>query len=154
MPVISIPLLKTKFETGDRPTGADYVDLIDTTSYYATSLESRIEALELADNVIITGNITTNNSTVIDSWDLGILKTLEYLIEITQGTKQHCEKLLIMSNDSLVNYTKYGILSIGNDINGLSVSAVSDSGQGKLIITISDAAATNASVKVLKIAIS
>lgn len=154
MPVISIPLLKTKFETGDRPTGADYVDLIDTTSYYATSLESRIVALELADNTIITGNVTTNNPTTIDSWALGSLKTIEYLVEITQGTKQHCEKVLIMSNDSLVSYTKYGILGIGDDINGLSITAVPDQGQGKLIILISDATATNASVKVLKTAIS
>lgn len=154
MAVISLNLLKTKFETGDRPTGADYVDLIDTTSYYAVSLESRVEALELADNTIITGNVTTNNATTIDSWELGTLRTIEYIVEITQGTKQHCEKLLIMSNASLVNYTKYGILSIGDDISGLSITAVPDSGQGKLIITISDATATNASVKVLKTAIS
>lgn len=154
MPVISIPQLKAKFETGDRPTGADYADLIDTTSYYATSLESRVEALELTDNTLITGNVTTNNPTTIDSWQLGNLKTIEYLVEITQGTKQHCEKLLIMSNASLVNYTKYGILSIGDDISGLSITAVPDSGQGKLVITISNATATNASVKVLKTAIS
>lgn len=154
MAVISLNLLKAKFETGDRPTGADYTDLIDTTSYYATSLEARVEALELADNTIITGNVTTTSPTTIDSWDLGTLRTLEYLIEITQGAKQHCEKLLIMSNDTLVNYTKYGILSIGDDINGLSITAVSDSGQGKLLITISDANSTTASVKVLKTAIS
>ena len=154
MAVISLNLLKAKFETGDRPTGADYTDLIDTTSYYATSLESRVEALELADNTIITGDVTTNSATTIDSWELGTLKTIEYLVEIKQGTKQHCEKVLIMSNDSLVNYTKYGILSIGDDINGLSITAVSDSGQGKLLITISDANSTTASVKVLKTAIS
>lgn len=154
MAVISINLLKSKFETGDRPTGADYADLIDTTSYYATSLESRVEALEAVNNILITGNITTNNPTTIDYWTLGSLKTIEYLVEITQGTKQHCEKILIMSNASLINYTKYGILSIGNDINGLSITAVPDSNQGKLIIQISDATATNASVKVLKTAIS
>lgn len=154
MPVISIPLLKTKFETGDRPTGADYVDLIDTTSYYAVSLESRVEALELSDNTIITGSVTTNSPTVIDSWTLGSLKTIEYTVEIVQGTKQFLTKLLILSNNTLVSFTNYGILTIGDDINGLEVSAVSDSGQGKLIVTISDATATNASVKVLKSAIS
>jgi hypothetical protein len=154
MPVISIPLLKTKFETGDRPTGADYVDLIDTTSYYAVSLEARVEALELADNTLITGNITTNNPTTIDSWTLGSLRTIEYLVQVTQGTKQYCEKILIMSNASLISFTKYGILSIGDDISGLSITAVPDSGQGKLVITVSDATATNASVKVIKTAIS
>jgi hypothetical protein len=154
MPVISIPLLKTKFETGDRPTGADYVDLIDTTSYYAVSLESRIEALELADNTIITGNVTTSSPTVIDTWTLGSLRTIEYTVEIVQGTKQYCSKLLVMSNASLVSFTNYGILTIGDDINGLSVSATADASLGKLLVTISDATATNASVKVLKSAIS
>jgi hypothetical protein len=154
MPVISIPLLKTKFETGDRPTGADYVDLIDTTSYYAVSLESRVEALELADNTIITGSVTTNSPTVIDSWTLGSLRTIEYTVEIVQGTKQYCSKLLVMSNASLVSFTNYGILTIGDDINGLSVSATADANLGKLLVTISDATATNASVKVLKSAIS
>jgi hypothetical protein len=154
MPVIAIPLLKTKFETGDRPTGADYVDLIDTTSYYAVSLEARVEALELADNTLITGNVTTNNATTIDSWTLGSSRTIEYLIEIRQGAKQYASKLLILSNQSLVNYTNYGIITIGDDINGLSITAVPDSGQGKLIVTISDATATNASVKVIKTAIS
>jgi len=154
MPVIAIPLLKTKFETGDRPTGADYVDLIDTTSYYAVSLEARVEALELADNTLITGNVTTNNATTIDSWTLGSSRTIEYLIEIRQGAKQYASKLLILSNQSLVNYTNYGIITIGDDINGLSITAVPDAGQGKLIVTISDATATNASVKVIKTAIS
>jgi hypothetical protein len=154
MAVISLNLLKAKFETGDRPTGADYTDLIDTTSYYATSLESRIEALELADSTIITGNVTTNLPTVIDTWTLGSLRTIEYTVEIVQGTKQYCSKLLVMSNASLVSFTNYGILTVGDDINGLDVNAVSDANQGKLIVEISDATAINASVKVLKSAIS
>lgn len=154
MAVISLNLLKTKFETGDRPTGADYVDLIDTTSYYAVSLESRVEALELADNTIITGSVTTNLPTVIDSWTLGSLRTIEYIVEIVQGNKQYCGKFLIVSNASLVNYTNYGIITIGDDINGLSVSATADVNLGKLLVTISDANSTTASVKVLKTAIS
>jgi hypothetical protein len=154
MAVISLNLLKTKFETGDRPTGADYVDLIDTTSYYAVSLESRVEALELADNTIITGSVTTNSPTVIDSWTLGSLRTVEYVVEIIQGNKQYCGKFLIVSNASLVNYTNYGIITIGDDINGLLVSATADASLGKLIVTISDANSTTASVKVLKTAIS
>lgn len=154
MAVISLNLLKTKFETGDRPTGADYVDLIDTTSYYAVSLESRVEALELSQNTIISGSVTTDLPTVIDSWVLEDFHTIEYTVQILQGAKQYCSKLLIITNDTLVNYTNYGIITIGDDINGLSVTAVSDSGQGKLIVQISDATATNASVKVIKSAIS
>jgi len=38
MAILPINQLKAKFETGDRPTGQDYSDLIDTTSYRADSL--------------------------------------------------------------------------------------------------------------------
>ena len=37
---LSITDVKSKFETGDRPTGADYADLIDTLVQQATDLGS------------------------------------------------------------------------------------------------------------------
>ena len=40
MAKISIPNLKTRFETGDRPTQQDYEDLIDSTSARSTDLAS------------------------------------------------------------------------------------------------------------------
>jgi len=153
MAVISLNLLKTKFETGDRPTGADYADLIDTTSYYAVSLESRIQALEQADNVLITGVVTTTSPTIIDSWTLGTLTTAEYLVQITQGAKQYCSKVLVLTNASLVNYSNYGIITNGDDITGLSVTANSSGGLGRLVVQISNANVTNANVKVIKSAI-
>ena len=38
MAIIPISTLKGKFESGDIPTGADFTDLIDTTSYRAEAL--------------------------------------------------------------------------------------------------------------------
>ena len=38
MAILPINTLKTKFESGDRPTGQDFTDLIDTTSYRAEAL--------------------------------------------------------------------------------------------------------------------
>ena len=62
--------------------------------------------------------------------------------------------MLILSNDSLINYTKYAIINLGADINGLqiecSVSVVGPETLGQLIVQISDATTTNAVVKVLK----
>jgi hypothetical protein len=154
MPIISIPLLKTKFETGDRPTGADFADLIDTTTWYGISLDDRVETLEETSAVLITGNITTNSATVIDEWDITDLTTAEYTIQIVQGTKFYCTKMLIMSNTSLINYTKYAIITLGDDINGLEVEcSVDTSGPettGQVVVQISDATTTNAAVKVLK----
>lgn len=154
MPVISIPLLKTKFETGDRPTGADYVDLIDTTTWYGISLDDRVEALEAVSATLITGSVTTNSPTTIDEWNIEDITTAEYIIQVVQGTKFYCTKMLIMSNQSIINYTKYAIISLGDDINGLqiecSVNTAGSETKGLLVIQISDASTDNAAIKVLK----
>ena len=154
MPVISIPLLKTKFETGDRPTGADFADLIDTTTWYGISLDDRVESLEETSAVLITGNVTTNSATIIDEWDLKDLTTAEYIIQIVQGIKFYCTKMLIMSDTNLINYTKYAIITLGDDINGLEVECSVDASgpetTGQVVVQISDATTTNAVVKVLK----
>lgn len=154
MAVISIPLLKTKFETGDRPTGADFADLIDTTTWYGISLDDRVESLESTSATLITGNVITNSATIIDEWDIGDITTAEYIIQIVQGTKFYCTKMLIMSNTTNINYTKYAIITLGDDINGLEVEcSVNNSGPeitGQVVVQISDATTTNAVVKVLK----
>lgn len=154
MPVISIPLLKTKFETGDRPTGADYVDLIDTTTWYGISLDDRVEALEAGAATLITGNITSNSPTTIDEWNIEDITTSEYTIQIIQGTKFYCTKMLTMSNQTIIDYTKYAIIALGDDINGLqvecSVNTAGSETKGLLVIQISDASIDNAAIKVLK----
>jgi hypothetical protein len=154
MPVIDIALLKTKFETGDRPTGADFTDLIDTTTWYGISLDDRVESLEETSAVLITGNVTTNSATIIDEWELKDLTTAEYIIQIVQGIKFYCTKMLIMSDTNLINYTKYAIITLGDDINGLEVECSVDASgpetTGQVVVQISDATTTNAVVKVLK----
>ena len=154
MPVIPINLLKTRFETGDRPTGADYTDLIDTTTWYGMSLDGRVETLESTAATLITGNVTTNSPTIIDEWAIDDFVTAEYTIQIVQGTKFYCTKMLIMSNITNINYTKYAIITLGDDINGLEVEcSVDTSGPevtGQVVVQISDATTTNAVVKVLK----
>lgn len=154
MPVIPINLLKTRFETGDRPTGADYTDLIDTTTWYGMSLDGRVETLESTAATLITGNVTTNSPTIIDEWAIDDFVTAEYTIQIVQGTKFYCTKMLIMSNITSINYTKYAIITLGDDINGLEVEcSVDNSGPevtGQVVVQISDATTTNAAIKVLK----
>ena len=58
---ISIPNVKTKFQTGDRPTQEDYEDLIDTAAGQATDLGSAGN-----NENTITG---IENATVIDNFD-------------------------------------------------------------------------------------
>ncbi|MFN9906913.1 MAG: hypothetical protein ACK56F_12465, partial [bacterium] len=61
MAKISVPTLKTKFQTGDRPSQQDYEDLIDSTSARSTDLGT------MGNNEnTITG---IENATVIDNFD-------------------------------------------------------------------------------------
>lgn len=153
MAVISLGLLKTKFETGDRPTGADYSDLIDTTSYYATSLESRVEALEATGESLIEATISSSSPTVVHQWAADSFTTIEYIIQIIQGTKFYACKILLLNNSTDIDYTKYGIISLGDDMSDLAITSEINGDFGQLLVTISDANTTSAYVKVIKTAI-
>ena len=69
---ISISNVKTKFQTGDRPTQEDYEDLIDSTAAQSTDLgtagnnENTISGIE--------------NATVIDNFDATAWRMVKYLI--------------------------------------------------------------------------
>lgn len=157
MAVISIPLLKTKFETGDRPTGADYVDLIDTTSYQATSLTSivsdlqgRVEAIELVESAVIRGTVNTNLRTTLDNWVLSNFTTVSYLLQIKQGAKIRSSNVTIITDGENIDLIEYGIMTLGGNISGLSIDASiinnPDGDRGRLTVVISDAATSNAEV--------
>ena len=68
---VSIPTVKTKFETGDRPSQQDYIDLIDTTAGQATNLGS------FGNNDNSISDIT--NVTVFDNFDATTWRMVKYL---------------------------------------------------------------------------
>jgi hypothetical protein len=98
--------------------------------------------------------INTISPTVVDTWDLSLYTTIEYTLQIVQGTNFRSSKIMVLTDQNLVYYTEYGIISIGNDINGLSIDAstttIPGGKLGKLVIQISDANTNNAQVKLLK----
>lgn len=105
MPIIPITTLKSKFETGDRPTGADYADLIDTTSYRADSLGG-----EGNNSVTING---IENPTVIDTIDTSIWRTVKYMIQFSKTSTGHFRstELNIVFDGSNTNITEFGTVS-------------------------------------------
>ena len=98
--------------------------------------------------------IDTISPTVVDTWDLSLYTTIEYTVQIKQGTNFRSSKIMILTDQNLVYHTEYGIISIGNDIAGLSIDAstttIPGGKLGKLVIQISDANTNNAQVKLLK----
>ena len=114
----SIPFVKTKFETGDRPTQEDYIDLIDTLSSQATDLgtsgnnENQISEIE--------------NPTVIDSFDATTWRMVKYLISISKTTngdnKFYATELTILVDGTNVNVSEYGTIDNDGNMGTISVS--------------------------------
>ncbi len=114
----TIPYVKTRFETGDRPTQQDYVDLIDTVSGQATDLgtfgnnENEISDIQ--------------NPTVFDSFDATTWRMVKYLISISKTTSGdnyfYATELTILADGEDVSVSEYGTIDNDGNIGTISVS--------------------------------
>ena len=118
MAKISIASVKALFQTGDRPTQADYVDLIDTTSAQATDLGSAGN-----NEVTITG---IENSTIFDNFTASEWRSVKYVISIkhTAGgaNKYYTTELTILPDGTNDNVSEYGTIDNDGNIGTINVS--------------------------------
>lgn len=128
MPVIPITTLKSKFETGDRPTGADYADLIDTTSYRADSLGG-----DGNNSVIING---IENTTIFDTIDTSVWRTVKYMIQLSHALsdKYKSTELNLVFDGNNQNITEFGTVS-NHDGEVATISATLNSGIISMTVT-------------------
>ena len=107
----SISYIKTRYETGDRPSQEDYEDLIDTAAGQATDLGSAGN-----NENTITG---IENVTVIDSFDATQWRMVKYIVSISKTTngdnKFYATELSILIDGTDVSVAEYGV--IDNDGN-------------------------------------
>jgi hypothetical protein len=118
MAKISISNVKGLFQTGDRPTQENYVDLIDTASAQATDLgstgnnENTINGIE--------------NVTVIDSFDATVWRMVKYIVSISKTTagdnKFYATELTILVDGTNVNVSEYGTIDTDGTIGTINVS--------------------------------
>jgi hypothetical protein len=118
MAKISIANVKNLFQTGDRPTQADYVDLIDTATAQATELgsagnnETTISGLETA--------------TVIDDFDATVWRMVKYIISIAKTSagdnKFYATELTILVDGTDVSVSEYGTIDTNGNIGTINVS--------------------------------
>ena len=118
----TIPYIKTRFETGDRPEQADYEDLIDTMSAQATDLgtsgnnENTISGLE--------------NPTVIDSFDATTWRMVKYIISISKTSsgdnKFYATELTVLVDGTNVNVSEYGTIDNDGNMGTIDVSRTGD----------------------------
>jgi len=121
--------IKTRFESGDRPSAQDYVDLIDTLAAQATDLgsggnnEQEVSGLE--------------NPTVIDEVDLADWRMVKYFVSISKNTgganKFYATEFSILIDNTDVNVAEYGSLDNDGDVGTITVTAAA--GKLQLLVT-------------------
>ena len=118
MAKISIASVKALFQTGDRPSELNYVDLIDTTSAQATDLGSAGN-----NEVTITG---IENSTIFDNFTASEWRSVKYVISIkhTAGgaNKYYTTELTILPDGTNDNVSEYGTIDNDGNIGTINVS--------------------------------
>jgi hypothetical protein len=118
MPRVSIEYLKSRFETGDRPDGDDFQDLIDT-------LVAQSQDLGTFGNneSVITG---IENTTVIDSFTSSEWRWVKYLLSITKTSdgdnKFYATEISILIDGDNINVSEYGVMDNDGDMGTISVS--------------------------------
>jgi hypothetical protein len=121
--------IKSKFETGDRPTGADYAQLIDTLAAQSTELGTVGNNEETINGI--------ENETIIDSFLASEWRMVKYLVSISKITdgdnKFYATEISVLSDGTNINVTEYGVLDNDGDMGTISVSRVGDT--VKLIVT-------------------
>jgi hypothetical protein len=122
MAQVSISNVKTKFQTGDRPTQEDYVDLIDTTAGQATNLGSSGNN----DNTVY----GIESVTVVDNFDATQWRMIKYMVSISKTSAGdnlfYATQLDILVDATGVSVNEYGTIDNDGNIGTISVSRVGD----------------------------
>lgn len=118
MAKISIPGVKSLFQSGDRPTQENYEDLIDTLSSQSTDLgtsgnnENTITGIE--------------NATVIDNFDATVWRMVKYIISIAKTSagdnKFYATEMTILVDGADVSVSEYGTIDNDGNIGTINVS--------------------------------
>jgi len=101
----------------------------------------------------VTVNLNSNTQTLIDSFVMTNYPSIEYLVQIKQGSSVRCSKVHVVTNGTDIDKTEYGIIEIGSSIPGVLVEVSTSSVNGLLYITVTNAASNSTKVSIVKTAI-
>ena len=94
--------------------------------------------------------INVNTITTVDSFDKTAYRTAKYLIQVSQGTKYTSSEVLLAHDGTDSFMSEYAVIELGASRIPMTVSTSISSGNVLLRVTITDAASTNATVKVAR----
>lgn len=117
----------------------------------ASATSITIDSTAITDTV--TTSVTTNTATTISSIASATYRSAEYLVQVVQGSKYTVSKLIMIHDGTTAHITEYSLIELGASRIPLTISGTLSSGNILLQATITDAASTNATVRVVKTAI-
>lgn len=114
----SVNYIKSRFQTGDRPSQEDYEDLIDTMSAQSTDLGTSGN-----NETTITG---IENLTVIDSFDSTVWRMVKYIISLSKTTQGdnyfYATELTVLADSDNVSVSEYGTIDNDGNMGTIAVS--------------------------------
>jgi hypothetical protein len=117
---VPINTLKTKFESGDRPTQQDFLDLIDTLAQQSTDLGTA------GNNESVVSGI--ENTTVLETIPVASWRLVKYMVSLSKTTngdnKFYATEFTILLDGTNINISQYGIIDNDGDIGTVDVSRV------------------------------
>jgi hypothetical protein len=96
-----------------------------------------------------TTSITVNTAVAIESFAIATSRTAEAIIQITQGTDYYSSKILLIHDGTNVKITEYAILESTVGAIPVTISSAISGSNVELRATITDAATTSATAKVV-----
>ena len=124
---------------------------LGSTSIASGSTVTSIAGLTL--NATSTTTVSTNTATTIDTIALNSFTTVKYVVSIKQGSKIRSSEIIAQTDGSSVDHTEFGITETGGPMFGVLASVSVSSTNAVLQVTITNAATTNATVKIQKVLI-
>lgn len=114
----TLPQIKTNFETGDRPNGANYAELIDTLAAQATELGTAGNNEETISGI--------DNTTTVDSFVASEWRMVKYMVSISKKTggdnKYFATELTVLIDGTEISASQYGLIDNDGDIGTVTVS--------------------------------
>ena len=129
MAKVDLSYLKTRFESGDRPSQQDFTDLIDTLAAASTDLGTN------GNNESVVSGI--ENTTVLESIPVASWRLVKYMVSLSKTTgganKFYATEFTILIDGTNINVSQYGIIDNDGDIGTVDVSRVGSNLELKII---------------------
>jgi hypothetical protein len=97
-------------------------------------------------------NIVTSVATVIDSFPKTKYSTVEYTIQLKQGTNYTSSKVFLVNNGTAVSHTEYAIVSPSSPVLSTITSAIVGDNV-ELSVAVLTASSTNVNCKAFKVSV-